>query len=167
MQTLKFVRARFWHLTAGLITIALLAAGIARGRNVVTPFTLTETTIRVVDPGQWRFLPDGNVHVRNRVNDYLETASDPRMNGTFRATTNANLDASWTGPTWGTFHADDGRAGWDGIWHGNFNFHTGSGDYDAVGHGSGEYAGLQVTEHCVYVYGVGTCTGRILEHNRK
>jgi len=89
------------------------------------------------------------------------------MNGIFRATTNANLDAAWTGPAWGTFHADNGEAGWDGVWHGHFDFSTGSGDSDAVGHGSGEHAGLQVMEHCVYVQGVGTCTGRILEVNRK
>ena len=93
----------------------------------------------------------------------IETASDPRLSGTIRAVTNANFDFNWTGPTWGTYHGQIGEGVWDGIWHGNFNFQTGSGDYDAIGHGSGAFDGLQSMEHCVYVKGVGTCTGRILD----
>jgi hypothetical protein len=163
MRVRDFGRTRIRPFGMALIAVTLLAAGIAIARSTVTPFTLTETTIQNVDPGQWSYLPGGNVHVRNRVTDYLETASDPRVSGTFRATTNANLDSNLTGPAWGTYHAENGKGVWDGIWHGNLNFLTGSGDYDAVGHGSGEFDGLQFMEHCVYVYGVGTCTGRILE----
>ncbi len=150
-----------------LIASALLVAGLAVARSTVTPFTLKETLIQTVDPGQWSFLPDGNIHVRNRVNDYLDEASDERVSGTARATTNANLDSNWTGPAWGAYHTENGKGAWDGIWHGNFNFLTGSGDYDAVGHGSGEFDGLQMIEHCVYVNLVGTCTGRILDTNAK
>jgi hypothetical protein len=163
MRTRNFVCARIRPFGMALIASALLAAGIAVARNTVTPFTLTETTAATVDQGQWSFLPSGNIHVRGRVNDYLDTASDPRINGQIRAVTNANLDSNWTGPTWGSFHGEIGEGVWDGTWNGNFNFQTGSGYYDAVGHGSGAFQGLQSMEHCVYVYGVGTCTGRILD----
>jgi hypothetical protein len=97
------------------------------------------------------------------VAEYIDTASDSRVSGTVRVTMNANLDSEWTGPTWGTSHTVVGDGVWDGTWNGTFNFLSGSGDYDAVSHGSGAFDGLQVKEHCVYVYGVGTCTGRILD----
>ena len=154
---------------SGMVLTAsvLLVAGIAIARTTVTPFTLTETIQETTDQGKWSFLPSGNIHVRDRANIYLDISSDPRLTGLVRATTNANLDPDWTGPAWGVYHAENGQGVWDGIWHGNFNLATGSGDYDAVGHGSGDFAGLQMMEHCVYVNLVGTCTGRILDTNAK
>jgi hypothetical protein len=110
-------------------------------------------------------LPSGNIHVRDRVTDVLDTASDPRVSGKFRIVRNGNLQPNWTGPIWGTFHGQIGEEIWDCTWNGNLNFQTGSGDYEAVGHGNGAFDGLQLMEHCVYVYGVGTCTGRILDSN--
>ena len=163
MRVRNFLRTRIRQFGVVVIVSTPLAAGVAVAGSTVTPFTLTESTIVNVDPGHWSFLPGGNIHVRGRVSDYLETASDPRPSGTIRAVTNPGLDSNWTGPTWGTYHGQIGEAVWNGIWHGNFNFQTGSGDYDAIGHGSGAFDGLQSMEHCVYVNGVGTCTGRILD----
>ncbi len=152
-------------LCAALITATLLVVGIAVARSTVTPFTLTETLTRNVDPGQWSFLPSGKIRLRDRVSDYSDTATDPRLTGTVRATMNCNLDSNWTGPCWGATHEQIGDGVWDGTWNGNLNLQTGSGDADTVLHGSGAFDGLQMMEHCAYIYGVGTCAGRILDTN--
>ncbi len=158
------IRARVSIAAAVLV---LLAAGIAIAKTTVRPFVLTETVNRTTVEGEWNFLPSGNITVRNRVSEYNDVASDPRLSGTVVATTNANLDPDWTGPAWGAYHSEIGSGAWNGVWHGNFNMATGSGDYDAVGYGSGSFKGLQVMEHCVYVNLVGSCTGRILDTNAK
>jgi hypothetical protein len=124
---------------------------------------MTETLAKNIDPGRWTFLPSGHVVLRGRVSDYTDTATDPRLTGTARATMNGNLDSNLTGPVWGEAHETIGNGVWDGMWHGHFNLQTGSGDYDAVLHGSGAFDDLQVMEHCSYLYGMGTCTGRILD----
>ena len=151
-------------LTALAVVVGiLLVAGLALAQANATPYTATETPGDIISPGTWTY-PDGNTHIRGFVRNYARSASDLRVNGTWRVVMNANLDRNWTGPVWGSARLENGSGVWEGIWQGRFNLATGVGDYESVVIGSGDFRGLQVKEHCVYTgTGTGACTGRILE----
>jgi len=82
------------------------------------------------------------------VSQYEEVSSScPQIAGINTVTVNFNVDASFSGPMWGTSHAETGYAGggiWEGTWVGRLNA-DGSSSYQAVAHGvSGSVAGLRM-----------------------
>jgi hypothetical protein len=70
--------------------------------------------------------------------------------GSGPVTMNCNLDASMTGPCWGTFEFSNSNGTWEGTWEGRFNFATLAGSYKAVGHGKGGLRGLTLHNDVVF-----------------
>lgn len=106
---------------------------------------------------------DSRTKVRNRVlTGLVDTASDPRVQGTIKTVMNLNLDDSFEGPAWGTYEIEvPGRGTWEGTWQGR---HRGLrlATYHLVAHGSGEFEGLQLRADLVWQAGKGeSITGEI------
>jgi len=86
-----------------------------------------------------------------------EPASDTRLVGINTIVINANWQADWSGPMWGTFRLETGDGRWEGTWAGQM---TGQGSwYNAVVRGYGAYAGRKAWWEMSY----GICQGRILD----
>jgi hypothetical protein len=141
----------------------LLAAVAMLGKAHITAFTVSETD-SVINPGTYTF-PDGNLHIRNGLEQYTWTgANDPRLNGTGQFTLNGNIGKDMTGPMWGTFNFVKGNGTMDGVWTGYFDLSNFTGQTHISGHGGGEFEGLQYEADCVYNGPTtATCTGRLLD----
>jgi hypothetical protein len=162
---------RYFLTAVGLaLVLVVMATPLpAAARAVWTEFSGTETLQNIVYPGDWVWLPSGNVHVRGRVTECLDEASDARVSGVDTIVVNANWDSAFTGPMWGTFHNEvapgpDCKGGgvWEGTWTGMVG--TEGCSWRAVGQGvSGCVEGLHVS----YVANCGvdptTFTGTILD----
>jgi hypothetical protein len=103
----------------------------------------TESLIDVLNPGNWTF-PDGNIHVRGMVSQYNEQMNCPEISGTNTVVMNANWDANYTGPMWGTNYLETPNGDWKGSWSGKLN-PDGTLSYTGVSKGiSGSVVGLKL-----------------------
>ena len=136
---------QFW-IGLVLVGILVLVPGYASAAAERTNWTGTENSVAMLDPGDWSN-PGGNIHVRGMVNLYQEQATDPRVTGSNTVVMNANWNANWVGPMWGTWRLETAYGG-GGVWEGHWTGETqadGSAAYQAVGHGvSGSVKGLKV-----------------------
>lgn len=127
-----------------LVLILLIAPGSAGAGATRTACTGTETPIAVLEEGAWTF-PDGNVHVRGRVTQYLETSDCAPLAGVVTSAMNANWDARFSGPMWGSGRQETPYGGggvWEGTWQGQLN-PDGSYTYQAGNRGvAGSVQGL-------------------------
>ncbi len=106
----------------------------------------TEALIQTLNPGAWSF-PDGNIHVRGMVNQYREQINCPEINGTNIVVMNANWDANFSGPMWGTTYQQTSYGDWEGTWSGKLN-QDGTVAYIGVSRGvSGSVSGLILKVH--------------------
>jgi hypothetical protein len=63
--------------------------------------------------------PESRTHIRGFTIISRVEAADPRLSGWMTVELNANMDAEYTGPVWGTFSlALDAGGTWDGTWQG-------------------------------------------------
>lgn len=127
-----------------LVGVLLLAPGSVAARAIRIDCTGTESPPTLLDQGAWTF-PGGNIHVRGMVQRYEEASSCPQLAGFNTVTMNANWDASYAGPIWGTSVnlTTDGGV-WETTWQGK-TFADGSFAYQAVGHGvAGPVEGLHM-----------------------
>lgn len=148
-------------LTLVVLAVLLLAAGPAAARSTRTECTGSETVLEYLDPGVWTF-PDGNIHVRDMVTAYDEVSTCPELAGPNTAVMNANWDASYTGPMWGTGRNETALGAWEGHWHGMITPEGCS--YQAVLRGvSGEVEGLVATLTTDCSNPVSTWTATILD----
>jgi hypothetical protein len=79
--------------------------------------------------------------------------------------TNANLDATGSGPIWNTWRLETEGGGWDGVWHGTVTGFLSAEPYTTgrgVGHGTGIYIGQQFFSDAVLTGLVAEVTGYIL-----
>jgi hypothetical protein len=142
-------------------------------------FGATEIPTGLVDPGI-ATTPDGNYHVRDQIFTFHWDSAEDRVVGTVTVVINMNLDSLpipgviASGPMWGTFNFPSvyyENSGWDGSWHGQvFDIVGFQLEHGGVGHGYGEFEGLQMKYSCTRTLPnpyVASCTGRILETNRK
>ena len=141
---MKGLRLSVWVVFA-LVAGLLMVPGQAAARATRIECSGTEVPLAVLDPGTWRY-PGNNTHVRGMVSQYEEVSSNcPQIAGINTVTVNFNVDASFSGPMWGTSRAETDYAGggiWEGTWVGRLNA-DGSSYYQAVSHGvSGSVAGL-------------------------
>jgi hypothetical protein len=174
--------AKILSLAIGAVLILWTGLVFGGEKAEKVPFTANEIAVLTIDPGT-RTYPDGNYHVRDQVVQFIWVSSDDRLSGETIVVMNMNLDSPpdpsgpiSSGPMWGTFNfaADPNTyedSGWDGSWHGEvFDLVKNIVEHSGVGHGYGQFEGLQMTYSCTYtgtpLY-VGSCTGRILETNRK
>ena len=119
-----------------LVAVLLVAPGSVAAKATRIECTGTETLVGYLDPGTWTY-PGGNIHVRGMVNQYEERSSCDQMNGINTVTINANWDANYAGPMWGSsrLETDFGGGGvWETTWHGR-TYPDGSSSYQAVGRG--------------------------------
>jgi len=105
-------------------------------------------------------------------------SSGPGLSGWMTVELNANWDADYTGPAWGTFSiALDGGGSWDGTWQGRRMLEDGTWviPLHVVGHGTGgTVEGLQFTavDRIVSVFPnsiayIGTIEGRVVDPHAK
>jgi hypothetical protein len=120
-------------------------AGMA-GTDTECPYTWVEPAFCIIDQGTWNELPSGRTRIRGMTVYELafswnEDGIEPRKTGYDIVVANANLDASLSGPTWGTWelHAFDGTLMFAGRFTGKFK--KGIPAVHFVGRGTGEYAG--------------------------
>ena len=111
-----------------------------------TEFTSTVTPIAVINEGDFTFPGNEVFHARNRVEQFKEDATDPRVSGESLYTINANFRLTSaggvTGPMWGTFRLDTAGGYWEGTWTGYVE-EDGSSHFHIVGHGRESYEGLE------------------------
>lgn len=127
-----------------LVAVLLLAPGSVAAKATRIECTGTETLLGYLDPGIWTY-PNGNIHVRGMVELYEEASACPQLAGLNTVTMNANWDANYAGPIWGTSVnlTTDGGV-WETTWQGK-TFADGSYAYEVVGHGvAGPVEGLNV-----------------------
>jgi hypothetical protein len=140
-----------------LVVLTLLLAVVvapqpATARAIRTEITVTETWIRLIDPGVWTVLPSGNLHYRGLVYESLSEASDPRLNGICTVVRNLNWVPNVGGPGWGIIHVEvtpspdcPGGGVWNLTYTGMYGA-DGSCQLHVVGHGvSGCVEGLELT----------------------
>jgi hypothetical protein len=147
-----------------LVAVLFVAPGLATAKATRIDCTGTESAPTVLEEGVWTF-PGGNIHVRNRVSLYEEESSVcPQLAGSNTATMNANWNANFVGPMWGTALTETGYGGggvWQGHWQGALGA-DGSCTYQAVMHGvSGSVTGMKamLTADC----NTGVWTATILD----
>ena len=130
---MKKQRLPVWLLVT-LITVLLIAPGPVAAKATRIECTGTEIFQEYLDMGIWTY-PDGNIHVRRMVELYVEESTCPQLAGTNTVTMNANWDASYAGPIWGTAVnlTNDGGV-WETTWQGK-TFADGSYAFEVVGHG--------------------------------
>jgi hypothetical protein len=150
-----------WILAALLVAL-LIAPGTIAAKAARIECTGTEVRGAVLDPGRWTY-PGGNIHVRGMVSLYHDQSSCPEIGSENRVTMNANWDAHYIGPMWGTSHSEGPHGVWEGTWHGQVS-PDGSCSYRAVSHGvSGAVAGLKMTLTANCTGEVTTYTATILD----
>ncbi|MGC9335363.1 MAG: hypothetical protein ACP5JJ_14515 [Anaerolineae bacterium] len=154
-----------------LLIVTVLGPQPATARAVRTEFTGTETPIQLIDPGDSHVLPNGGVHIRGKVFQAAEVATDPRVSGTSMVVSNGNLDPSGTGPIWGTFVIEvpssqdcQGGGRWEGTWAGQVSYSEYYCYWHVVTHGvSGCVEGLQASYYADCLSGISTYSGTILD----
>ena len=127
-----------------LIAVLLVAPVSVSARAVRTECTGWEIPTAILDPGVWTN-PGGNIHVRGMVMQYQEVSDCPQLAGINTVTMNANWNANYAGPIWGTAEmvTDDGGV-WQSTWTGK-TYADGRSEYRAVGHGvAGSVQGLHM-----------------------
>jgi hypothetical protein len=140
-----------------VLTAGFLLAGTAEAQATHTPFTGTQTCTDV-SPGEVTF-PDGNVHVRGATSTCEVETTLPDAQSTSHNVLNLNLDATGSGPMWGTFSSEiDGVTILEGAWTGAMTGMT-VWTIRAVAQGRGDLEGgkLFVIAECHAVPGGSEC----------
>jgi hypothetical protein len=117
------------------------------GSECPDPYVWQPPAFCVIDPGRQIPLPSGRIRIRNmQVYELAFAWNDdgsvqPRKTGYDIVTANANMDATMSGPTWGTWelHAFDGTLMFTGTFTGKFK--EGIPAVHFVGEGVGIYEG--------------------------
>ena len=136
---MKKVKILIWiALLMSLMLGKMVSASVVR-----IPFTATESTPVILDPGEWTY-PGDNQHFRGMVELARVTSDCDMMTGTNHIIANGNFDANGFGVVWGTNTLEVDA--YDGYWEGQF---VGRVDENGmtlrgVGKGYGELAGYQV-----------------------
>ena len=129
------------YLILTLLLSLMIVPTAASAKTAVKHCSGTETIIETLDHGAWAF-PDGNIHVRGMVSQYAEEIDCPGMSGTNTVVMNANWDANYTGPMWGTNQLETHNGVWKRSWSGKLN-PDGTLSYKGVSRGiSGSATGL-------------------------
>jgi hypothetical protein len=129
-----------------LFALLVVASRPVAARASRLECTGAEVRTAVLDPGAWTF-PGGNIHVRGMVSQYQEESDCPQLAGVNVAAMNANWNANFVGPMWGTGRLETAYGGggtWQGRWNGALSA-DGQCSYQAVMHGvSGSVTGMKV-----------------------
>jgi hypothetical protein len=141
------------------------------GTGTACPYTWADPAFCIIDPGTWTELGSGRIRIRGMQVFELAFAWDaedtsivePRKTGYDMVTANANLDASLSGPTWGTWrlHAFDDELMFTGTFTGDFEAGIPAVHY--VGQGVGPYAGQHMSGDIGRVPDPYNMVGRIVE----
>ena len=120
------------------------------GTGTECPYTWRDPAFCVIDLGSWTELPSGRWQIRDMTVYELAFswraggAVEPRKTGYDVVTANANVDASFSGPLWGTWqlHSFDNVLMFSGVFTGAFE--NGIPAVHFVGKGTGIYQGQQM-----------------------
>jgi len=141
--------------TLGLVVVGVLVAGFAAGGSPHNVTALvaggTEMMLGPWTPGEGAIGP--GARIRNWTAQYQDAVVGPAADlasASGPVTMNCNLDATLTGPCWGTFEFENATGTWLGTWLGTFNFATGAGSYRGFGRGHGGLKGMELEIDAVY-----------------
>ncbi|HVF24387.1 MAG TPA: hypothetical protein VNA23_00775 [Anaerolineales bacterium] len=129
------------------LIVVLLNPSPAVAKAQRTPFTGTSNLGETLHPGEWTFLPSGNVLARGIIETYNDVATDPRVTGQETIVSNGNFrpapssELGLAGHLWGTFYIENEGGAWDGTFTSEIT-EGGEYFYRGVAHGSGGYEGL-------------------------
>lgn len=142
MNTKRILR----YLVLTVVICLMFVPVMASAKATVKHCSGTEIFGQTIDPGVWTF-PDGNIHVRGMVSEYLEQMDCPETSGTNTVIMNANWDANYVGPIWGTSRLETSYSG-GGVWRVSWRGKTspdGTFWYKGTGKGiSGSVTGLKL-----------------------
>lgn len=126
-----------------VLLLSLMLGTTVSARVLRIPFTATESTPEILDPGEWTF-PDGNQHFRGMVERARVEADTDMVTGTNNIIANGNLDANGFGVVWGTntLEVDAYDGGWEGRFVGRVDENGMT--LRMVGRGYGELAGYRL-----------------------
>jgi hypothetical protein len=122
------------------------------GTGTTCPYTWADPAFCIIDQGSWTPLDGGQLRIRHmtvyelafswRVDD--PTQVEPRKTGYDVVKANANLDASLSGPTWGTWklYSFDSVLMFSGVFTGSFL--NGIPAVHFTGAGTGQYKGQRM-----------------------
>ena len=160
---MRHTRAPLAILFAGLLALGAPAAASAAavhdafvgvyfpagmpGTGTTCPYTWVDPAFCVIDPGSWTELGDGHLRIRDMTVFELAFAwspdgqVEPRKTGYDVVTANLNLDATQSGPSWGTWmlYNPDDTLMFSGTYTGMFE--NGIPAVHFVGQGTGQYEG--------------------------
>jgi hypothetical protein len=133
-------------LVIALVALLFSASPVVAGAQMTT-FTGTSSFGESINPGEWMYLPSGNIQARGIVEVYHDVNADARVTGNETTTYNASFKPAPSSPIglsgriWGTVHIANEGGSWDGSWTAEI---TENGEYFArgVAHGNGGYEGL-------------------------
>jgi hypothetical protein len=119
------------------------------GTDTECPYTWLDPAFCVIDMGNWTSLPNGRTRIRNMelfelALSWNEDGEEPRKTGYDIVVANANVDATFSGLTWGTWklHSFDGTLMFTGRFTGKFK--NGIPAVRFFGQGTGEYEGQKM-----------------------
>jgi hypothetical protein len=131
-----------------VLVAVLLHPSAAMARSQRIAFTGTSNFGETLNPGEWTYLPSGNVLARGIVETYHDANTDPRVTGEETIVSNGNFrpapssELGLAGHLWGTFHIENEGGAWDGTFTSEIS-EGGEYFYRGVAHGSGGYEGLK------------------------
>jgi hypothetical protein len=144
------------------------------GTGTACPYTWVDPAFCIIDRGTWVELGDGRLRIRDMQVYELAfswTAADPtqiepRKTGYDVVTANANLDATLSGPTWGTWmlYSFANELMFTGTFTGSFQ--DGIPAVHFVGLGTGRYAGQHMWGDIGRVPNPYNMFGQVLEPGR-
>jgi hypothetical protein len=102
-----------------ILMIMLLAPVTPTSAATKTTYWFTEVYDGPPSGGTMEVLPSGHIRLRDMTLHVHDDSNGPYLIGEGWPTLNCNLDASWTGPCWGTSHFVSTEGGvWDLVWEG-------------------------------------------------
>jgi hypothetical protein len=86
-------------------------------------FTGRSDPVQQLNPGTVTLLPNGKTLVKGMVNEWYDTATDPRVAGQSIWYINKKIEADGTGIVWGRadLNVDDGGGRWEISWQGRLS----------------------------------------------
>lgn len=143
------IKRHFFVSIAMLVLLLVSTTAVMAEKTEKKAYFGTMMLTGIENPGTMTILKKGNTRLRDQVAIFYREATDSRITGYYKVVINVNVDSTWNGALWGTFHSctangDPVTDGWEGTYHGQyFYWPPNNAFYEFVAHGTGAYEGLQ------------------------
>ncbi len=142
-----FNKRRILAILVMALLLLTVVPGVVQAAPTKTAFTGTDQFLYDIYYGDESFADDGTYQIRNGLSVALLTTTDPRLNGEYTFTFNADFQfmpepVFVMGPMWGTFHLENDGGIWEGTYTG-YRDELGQSRFKYVVTGYEGYAGLR------------------------